>query len=84
MIVEDDYGMINCTHYDCMFCSGGECNGGLYQCPYITERAQACLAGAIDDYEELKNSEPYGEEYYRDLSHLKHIVDTYKSILQSK
>ena len=50
MIVEDDYGMLNCTHYDCMFCSGGECNGGLYQCPYITERAQACLAGAIDDY----------------------------------
>lgn len=83
MISVTEYAEIRCRYSECPYCDDGECCGGINQCSHLSERATACLPSAISDYEELKKSEPYGDEYYEDLATLKQRVDFYKRLTES-
>lgn len=80
MITINDEGEILCNYHNCMYLDGKLCHGGLYQCPNIIERAQACLNDALTDYEELKKQTPYGDEYYSDLAWYEQRIQEYKQI----
>lgn len=79
-ITINNCGETLCHYYECMFCAGGKCHGGLYQCPHIAEHAKACLVDATNEYEEgvAKN---YGSEY---LQELKSHMNKYKRILEDE
>ena len=91
MITLDDWGEIHCTYTTCSreFCEGEICHAGLYQCPHIKERAEACLPDAINELEDFKSrskrnyqNKEYDDYYYEDLAYFESRVNKYKSLIK--
>jgi len=80
VITINDEWEILCNHHECMYLDGNLCYGGIYQCPHIAERARVSLGETIKDYEEFKQQEPYGDEYYSDLAWFEHRIQEYQRL----
>ena len=79
----NENGELVCRYTDCQYCHSEMCYGGPYQCEHYCERAKVCSVQLEKDLEELKRQEPYGDEYYADLSSLEKEVKECKKLAKN-